>query len=498
MGLGRTWLCAAVALVQTACGGPLSEPEAGPDQGAIAARADALCDGNTYRQLVLHVSSYPVSATACDNAPRGSFACPYSDLMDAQAVADAFVFAERAACPGAGMIKVKILVRGTFYGDWFRWRHPYSNVVLMLMNEPTESATFYGYGGTQGGGTNCQSDYCKNDAHRPCPTCIPTYDPSPCDFNTSARDGGPEDPTSVESSCRVGYTFFEAQSTSTAFNNSDADGFGDILIQGLTIKYYSRAMTVHVDDDIPFAGSLQIKSNVFYRIGEIANDEETPHGMDDQTSAIDLRGVDRPVVRDNQFVQISNVGDFDSAVLIHAVYAVDSDAGFYYRNRFENISGQAIKFRNGSDRNLVVSNQMVGGTHSVTQFPFQDYFKGWENSENERASFENVFRGNSFERGHVADPCAQMADSVALRTIVCPPQPGAGYYADVSEAGTPYRMIIGDRAYFCEARSSTPNSLRNLRWHIIPNYGDPPSLPPSQVPAATGQSYSCANPNTRN
>ena len=79
------------------------------------------------------------------------------------------------------MVKVRIYVAGNFYVNWFRWRHPHCQAVLMLMNEPGRTATFYGYGRVQVD-TDCQRNFCRGDAAVSTARPIPTYDPIGCDL----------------------------------------------------------------------------------------------------------------------------------------------------------------------------------------------------------------------------------------------------------------------------------------------------------------------------
>ena len=83
-----------------------------------------------------------------------------------------------------------------------------------------------------------------------------------------SRSGLEPTACSSEKGCDYGYRFFTAPSDSYIFNGKP--GYGDILIQGIEVKYYHDAIYLAGKADRPMR-TVKIENNLFYKIGEVAN-----------------------------------------------------------------------------------------------------------------------------------------------------------------------------------------------------------------------------------
>lgn len=408
-----------------------------------------------------------------DGCACGTPARPVASLMAAQRLADAFVERERAGRHDTGAsqrrIHVEIVVSGEFYGQWFRWRHAHREVALTLRGARGERAVFHG------SGHPCQTTRCVTDER---PTAggagAPTFEPIRCDSSEY-----------VDALCiaagresAVGYTFFAAPGQSVWFHDHHRDysGFGAIHIEDIEVREYHTAIRVagwsaadvrrraaagtHDDAVDSPAEGMFVGDCRFERIGEIANNEASDDplvsAMSDAYTAIALFYVDDSVFRDNAFADIVNYGNWlESKILMHAVYTKLSDQNTFVGNTFVNVSGQPIKFRNSSDRNLVVGNVFEAGRDSVTRVPVQDWYCDWQDlggrsecARMELPSFENTLRENTYLGGYVSDPREERPEVIA---IACPSHQadGGSYRVMQTCAATPNRMVVEGIAIAC-------------------------------------------------
>ena len=407
-----------------------------------------------------------------DGCACGTPARPVASLMAAQRLGDAFVENERTGRADTvmpqGRIHVEIIAAGEFYGQWIRWRHAHREVSLTLRSARGERAVFHG------GGHPCQTTRCLVDERPTAEAGAPTYEPIQCD---SSEDVGALCIAAGRESA-VGYTFFDAPGRSAWFQEHyrEYSGFGAIRIENIEVREYHTAIRVAgwsaadvraraapgaredaVDSPVEgmFVGGCH-----FERIGEIANNEPSDDPlvspMSDAYMAIALFYVNDSIFRDNVFVDIVDYGSWlENKILMHAVYTKVSDQNTFVGNTFVNVSGQPIKFRNSSDRNLVVGNVFEAGRDSVTRVPVQDWYCDWQDvggrsecTQMELPSFENTLRGNIYRGGYVSDPRAERPEVIA---IACPSQQpdGGSYQVMQTCAATPNRMVVEGIAIAC-------------------------------------------------
>ena len=160
----------------------------------------------------------------------------------------------------------------------------------------------------------------------------------------------------------------------------DGDGYGgtwmvlkprsghpaNITIDGVDVRNYVTAISVTGDrnDSARWAGGLEIRSNRFSHIGDIARG-----GVKPSTAAIRLVNADHNVIAGNEFAHIRNN---KSCVLLHAIYvAHGSTNNLIEGNAFLDSCGDAIRFRDGSDNNVVRNNSF---TDAWAHSPVSDWF----------------------------------------------------------------------------------------------------------------------------
>lgn len=453
------------------------------------------CEPAGGRELRITVSAEHGSDACLDCVDHGC-ACgtpeqPVATLMAAQQLADAFVVGERSAGRGAEQssrhLHVEVLVSGEFHGQWFRWRHAHREVALTLRSPPGERAVFHGTGHP------CQTSLCITDER---PTGdgseAPTFAPTRCDSSEEVRAlcvaAGRES--------FVGYPFFAAPGQSRWFldHYRDYSGFGAIRIEGIEVHEYHTAIRVagwSASDaqaggapgtradavDSPVEG-MSVSACRFERIGEIANNQPSAdplaRTMNDAYTAIALFYVNDSVFRDNRFVDVVNFGNWlENKILMHAIYTKLSDQNLFVGNTFTNVSGTPIKFRNSSDRNVVVANVFEAGPHSVTRTPTQDWYCDWQDiggrsecAVMELPSFENTLLGNTYLGGYVSDPRDERVEVIA---IACPSRQaeGGSYQVMQACAATPIRMTAEGVAVSCVEEASSDAGPVGTNAHLL-------------------------------
>jgi len=140
----------------------------------------------------------------------------------------------------------------------------------------------------------------------------------------------------------------------------------NITIDGVDVRNYVTAISVTGDRDnsARWAGGLEIRNNKFSRIGDIARSGAKP-----STAAIRLVNADHNVIAGNEFTHIRNN---KSCTLLHAIYvAHGSTDNLVEGNVFSDSCGDAIRFRDGSDNNVVRNNSFID---AWARSPVSDWF----------------------------------------------------------------------------------------------------------------------------
>lgn len=140
----------------------------------------------------------------------------------------------------------------------------------------------------------------------------------------------------------------------------------NVRILGIEVTNYEIAIDVHGNRNNPdmWAGGVEIRDSRFANIGDIARPGAAP-----STAALRLVNSDRNVIVGNQFVGIRNNSQ---CPLIHALYvAHGSTNNLIEGNTFEDSCGDAIRFRDRSDNNVVRKNTF---TDAWSRSPVSDWF----------------------------------------------------------------------------------------------------------------------------
>lgn len=140
----------------------------------------------------------------------------------------------------------------------------------------------------------------------------------------------------------------------------------NLRISGLEVTNYETAIDAQGNRNNPelWAGGMEIRDNRFHKIGDIAKEGAQP-----STAALRLVNSDRNVIAKNTF---SNIKNNKLCGLLHALYiAHGSTDNRIEDNVFEDSCGDAVRFRDRSDNNVVRNNQF---TDAWSQSPVSDWF----------------------------------------------------------------------------------------------------------------------------
>lgn len=140
----------------------------------------------------------------------------------------------------------------------------------------------------------------------------------------------------------------------------------NLKLAGLDVTNYETAIDVDGNRNKPevWAGGLEIRDNRFSKIGDIARVGAPP-----STAAIRLVNSDQNVIANNLFTNIRNE---KNCPLLHALYvAHGSTDNLIEGNTFEDSCGDAVRFRDRSDNNVVRRNSF---TDAWSRSPVSDWF----------------------------------------------------------------------------------------------------------------------------
>jgi len=140
----------------------------------------------------------------------------------------------------------------------------------------------------------------------------------------------------------------------------------NISIKGVEVKNYETAIDIKGDRNNHkiWAGSLVVRDSNFSNIGDISRANAKP-----STAAIRLVNSDNTIIVNNIFKNIKNNTNYG---LLHAIYiAHDSTNNFIAENSFNDSCGDAIRFRDQSNDNVVRNNKF---TDSWSRSPVSDWF----------------------------------------------------------------------------------------------------------------------------
>lgn len=160
----------------------------------------------------------------------------------------------------------------------------------------------------------------------------------------------------------------------------------------LQVMRYGTAISFEGNRDAEHRsnGGNRVNGSYFREIGNVFNTDLPP-----STAAIRLVNSDNNEFFNNHFVNIENVDR--GARLIHALYvAHGSSNNTIARNRFLNVSGDAIRLRDASNDNTITRNRIV----RAGRVGFSDWYCDHEarsdctKREPECPSWGNVFRDN--------------------------------------------------------------------------------------------------------
>lgn len=140
----------------------------------------------------------------------------------------------------------------------------------------------------------------------------------------------------------------------------------NLKIIGLEVTNYETAIDVDGSRSNPaiWAGAMTIRDNRFSKIGDIARNGAPP-----STAAIRLVNSDKNVIANNVF---SNIKNSKRCGMLHAIYvAHGSTDNLIEGNTFEDSCGDAVRFRDQSDNNVVRGNQF---SDAWARSPVSDWF----------------------------------------------------------------------------------------------------------------------------
>lgn len=166
----------------------------------------------------------------------------------------------------------------------------------------------------------------------------------------------------------------------------------NLKLNEIDVRNYETAVNAKGDrnNSEDWAGGMEIRRCSFTNIGNIAKSGASP-----STAAIRLVNSDRNVIAYNVFTHIRNN---ESCVLLHAIYvAHESTDNLIEGNYFEDSCGDAIRFRDGSSRNIVRSNTFKNSWYLS---PVSDWFCDQDRrsdctkASGECPSYDNVLDSN--------------------------------------------------------------------------------------------------------
>ena len=175
--------------------------------------------------------------------------------------------------------------------------------------------------------------------------------------------------------------------------NSRAGQPANLTIIGLKVKNYLSAVSLNGsrDDDKRSVNHVAIQDNIFDAIGQSSVELGAP-----SFAAVRMVNGDANLIAGNLFTNIRNV---QRCALLHAVYMAHGSTGnTIQHNRFENGCGDALRFRDGSNNNLVKNNSFKD---SWAFAPISDWYCDADARDdctketNECPSFNNVLEANT-------------------------------------------------------------------------------------------------------
>jgi hypothetical protein len=140
----------------------------------------------------------------------------------------------------------------------------------------------------------------------------------------------------------------------------------NLKIIGLEVTNYETVIDVDGNRNNlkVWAGGMEIRDNYFHKIGDIAKTGAKP-----STAAIRLVNSDKNIIKNNSFKNIKNTS---RCVLLHALYvAHGSTDNIIEGNSFEDSCGDAVRFRDASDNNIVRKNTFID---AWARSPVSDWF----------------------------------------------------------------------------------------------------------------------------
>lgn len=162
----------------------------------------------------------------------------------------------------------------------------------------------------------------------------------------AGRDDRPIFDGCVSSNNCPGGTWFILQHSDGAKTN--------LVFNYLRVENYQTAISMNGNrnSEARSNGGNRIFGCYFYRIGNVFNSSVAP-----STAAIRLVNSDDNEIINNHFVDIINTS---SPGILHAIYAAHmSDRNQILRNRFENNAGDAVRFRDYSNDNIINDNNFI-------------------------------------------------------------------------------------------------------------------------------------------
>lgn len=140
----------------------------------------------------------------------------------------------------------------------------------------------------------------------------------------------------------------------------------NLKIVGLTIRNYETAIDIKGNRNrgTVWVGGIEIRENIFSKIGDIARTGAYP-----STAAIRLVNSDKNYIVKNTFREIKNI---KQCALLHAIYvAHGSTDNVIEENTFEDSCGDAVRFRDQSNNNIVRRNIFID---AWSRSPISDWF----------------------------------------------------------------------------------------------------------------------------
>jgi hypothetical protein len=137
-------------------------------------------------------------------------------------------------------------------------------------------------------------------------------------------------------------------------------------ITGLEVNSYETAIDLKGNRNSAdgWVGGVEVRGNVFELIGGMAK-----AGGEPSTAAIRLVNARENIIQGNKF---SNIRNWDRCVLLHSIYiAHKSSSNMIRDNIFVDTCGDSIRFRDGSNGNVVAGNKFI---NAWARSPVSDWF----------------------------------------------------------------------------------------------------------------------------